>query len=114
MIRKEPHCGSFLVWKMENFRLPYIEIDEENSEVIYLGYPLPLTNSEYEVFRIIFYSSECVSKEDIVEKLYHNTEMSVESVPVHIHNINKKSTLSGGRKIIGIKKKSGYFIAENP
>ena len=99
---------------MEKFRLPYVEIDEEAGEVIYLGYHLPLTNSEYEVFRIIFYSADCISKEDIRENLRHNTEMPVESIPVHIHNINRKSTAAGGGKIIGVKKRSGYFIIENP
>ena len=99
---------------MKKFRLPYVEIDEEVGEVIYLGYPLPLTNSEYEVFRIIFCSTDCISKEDIREKLHHNAEMSAESIPVHIHNINRKATAAGGGKIIGVKKRSGYFIIENP
>ena len=40
---------------------PYIELDTAQKEAIYLGYALPLTKSEYEVFKVIF---ECEAYAD--------------------------------------------------
>lgn len=98
---------------MECGRLPYLEIAEDDKEVRYLGYALPLTVGEYEVLKAVFYSDGYIDKSRIRDFVPQDLKMSQASIPVHITAINKKSVKMGGKKLIGFKKNCGYFIESN-
>ena len=97
---------------MENFRSPYLEMLTESREVLYMGYTLPLTSGEYEVLRVVLESDGCIDKEEIRERTPSDVKMSQGSIPVHVNAINRKALAIGGRKIIGFKRKCGYFVEE--
>lgn len=95
-------------------RLPYLQINTDSKQAIYLGYVLPLTPSEYEVLSAVFYIDDFCDKEKIKSIIDENntkdTKISLSAIPVHIFSINKKSILAGGRKLIENIKKQGYII----
>lgn len=95
---------------MDKYISPYLEIIESDKEIRYMGYALPLTLGEYEVLRAVLLSPEYIDKEKIREKISSDVKLSLQSIPVHIVSINKKSVILGGRKLIGFKRSQGYFI----
>lgn len=98
---------------MEKFRLPYLEVAEDERAVRYLGYRLPLTVGEYEVFKAVFYQRGFIDKKKIMEIASSDARLSEKSIAVHISSINKKALAQGGSKLIGFKKNCGYFVIED-
>ena len=103
--------------KLEEKRLPYLEITKERKEVRYLGYILPLTVGEYEVLKAVFCSDRFLNKNDIKnlidDDVSANVKLSVSSIPIHVCSINRKALMANGRKIVVYKKNMGYCINEN-
>ena len=91
---------------------PYIELDTAQKEAIYLGYALPLTKSEYEVFKVIFECEAYADANQICMKASDKLSLSPSCIAVHVFSINRKAVRLGGKKIVGYKKKYGYFVKE--
>lgn len=98
---------------MENYRLPYLEVVDKEREVRYLGYKLPLTTGEYEVFKAVFYHKGYADVETIMEKVPCDLKLSPNSIAVHVAAINKKSVALGGKKLVASKRLYGYFVNED-
>ena len=82
----------FLVW------------DEQTDKVHLVGYPLVLTRREKQIIiallREDYIKSEVIAARSLLP-------LSANSVPTHIHSINKKAYLVSGRKLI--KCDHGYY-----
>ena len=98
---------------MEKYRLPYLEVIDEDREVRYIGYALPLTPCEYEVFKAVFYHRDYADAEIITEMASGDVKLSCKSIAAHVAAINKKSVALGGKKLISCKRYRGYFINED-
>ncbi len=92
-------------------RYRHLYINEDENEVIFLGYILNTTNMEYAILRALAENSKKpLSLEEIsdITSLY----LKKEYLAYHISNINKKAKDIGGRPLIKNIAKIGYFLNE--
>ena len=79
---------------------------EEDHTAQLLGYPLVLSPLEFDLLYTIA-SSTLIDAPTLVERLHH--ALAVTTVPVHIHEINKKAYEISGRKLVA-HAAGGYAI----
>lgn len=84
---------------MSVYRYKYLSIDEESSEVYYLGYRLVLTKSELSILCAIIKCESGIEPKNFcdIAALRRGSEKTMKT---HICNINKKALEIGGRKLI--------------
>lgn len=84
---------------MSIYRYKYLSINEESSEVYYLGYRLVLTKSEINILCAIIKCESGIESKDFcdIAAARHGSEKTMKT---HICNINKKALEIGGRKLI--------------
>ena len=89
--------------------------DEQNKRVIYLGYDMKLSKTEYIIFNCIYQSGEdFISPEQIINECYTDKKPNVSDIAAHICHINKKADDIGYRPIIISKYGVGYKITDKP
>ena len=90
-----------------NYKHLYILVNTE--EVIYLGYRLNLTKSEYKILKaLVLKPSKALSAEEIAK--YSELNCNKENVIYHISRINSKAKVIGNRVLIKNIAKKGYFL----
>ena len=88
--------------------------DTQNSRVIYLGYDMKLSRTEYMIFSCIYQSEDFVSANEIIEKCYDEKKPKVSDIAAHICHINKKAHNIGGRALVISKYGVGYKLTDKP
>ena len=92
-------------------KLKYKHVSIEENDVIFLGYKLVLTKTEYGILKELIESAGTpLSTEEISSKI--NIELSKENIRFHISSINKKAKIISNRKLIKNFAKNGYFLSE--
>ena len=92
-------------------QITYKHIIIEENDVIFLGYKLVLTKTEYGILKELIESAGTpLSTEEISSKI--NIELSKENIRFHISSINKKAKIISNRKLIKNFAKNGYFLSE--
>ena len=89
---------------------PYLSIDEKERTVRYLGYIMPLTSGEFEVLRAVALAKAELDKKGIVKAVCDDVKLSELSVAAHICSINKKARELGGKNLVAMRRKKGYFM----
>ena len=84
----------------------FLVLYEEDRTAQLLGYPLALSPLEFDLLYAIT-ESTLIDAHELVERLHH--ALSVTTVPVHVHAINKKAFAISGRKLIA-SAAGGYAI----
>ena len=80
------------------------------NDIIYLGYKLELTKTEYQIIEVLIKSgSSPISAEQI--SIETGLDLSKENVAFHISSINRKAKFIGNRILIKNISKIGYFLA---
>lgn len=91
-------------------RYKYLYIAENQNEVIFLGYKLEVTKTEYKILKELAKSPNIpLSAEQIAIKT--ELDLSKENVAYHIHSINKKAKIISNRCFIKNIAKNGYFLS---
>ena len=89
--------------------------DEQNKRVIYLGYDMKLSKTEYAIFDCIYKSGEnFISAGQIIHNCYTDKKPGTGDVAAHICHINKKADNIGYRPLIISKYGVGYKITDKP
>lgn len=78
-----------------------LEIDEQGKDALYLGYPLHLTPTEYNIVRAL------------TEQGSYDPGESAASASVHVCAINKKAQTVGGRRLIRTVRGRGYRLCDD-
>ena len=87
----------------------HLHLEEDN--VIFLGYKLTLTKTEYSILKVLINSGNSpVSIEQLCEQTGLN--LSKENVAFHVFSINKKAKIISNRVLIKNLAKNGYFLNE--
>ncbi|MBO5714826.1 MAG: helix-turn-helix domain-containing protein [Clostridia bacterium] len=90
-----------------NYRQLYLSQQEET--VIYLGYHLKLTKSEYKILKVIMQKPKNpISAEQIA--ILSGLDCNKENIVYHISMINSKAKVIGNRILIKNIAKKGYFL----
>ena len=92
-----------------SYKLLYI--NPRKNEIIFLGYNLNTTKTEYAILRALIENTKSPLP---AEKLISLTslDMSKENLAFHISNINNKAKIIGNRQLIKNIAKIGYFLNE--
>ncbi|MBR2381614.1 MAG: winged helix-turn-helix domain-containing protein [Clostridia bacterium] len=87
----------------------HLYISEDKEEIIYLGYRLKLTKSEYKILKIL---TKNPKKPIPAEQIANQCELdcSKESIVYYISSINSKAKVIGNRILIKNIAKKGYFL----
>ena len=86
-----------------------MHLEEDN--VIFLGYKLTLTKTEYSILKVLINSGNSpVSIDQLCEQTGLN--LSKENVAFHVFSINKKAKIISNRVLIKNLAKNGYFLNE--
>lgn len=88
-------------------------IDNERGYAVLLGYIMNLTKSEFAILKYISERDGYVSSQEIGEKVVEGRVLTVESVAVHVCNVNKKANKICGRNLISFQRFKGYCIKKN-
>ena len=89
----------------------HLHIGKDHLDVIYIGYNLETTKTEYLILKILAeHTSEPLSSEQIASLL--PIEITNTSVVYHISRINAKSKRIGNRNLVKNISKKGYFLNE--
>ena len=96
--------------KAKNYiRHNHLYINEDENEVILLGYVLNMTNMEYAILRALAESCKKPLSLDEISKatgLY----LTNSTLSYHVFRINEKAKAIGGRPLIKNIVKIGYFL----
>ena len=84
----------------------FLVLYEEDHTAQLLGYPLALSPLEFDLLYAIT-EATFIDAQELVERL--NRALSVTTVPVHVHAINKKAFAISGRKLVA-SVAGGYAI----
>ena len=89
----------------------HLYISGNENHVIFLGYELSLTKTEYLVLKTLVKSNNSpISAEQIASQT--ELELSKENVSFHISSINRKAKLISNRILVKNIAKIGYFLNE--
>lgn len=89
-----------------------LSVDKNKKYVVFLGYMMDLTESEFSVLSTLYYCNEYMKAADIVKKAFAEKNITEGNIAVHICNINKKAMEIGGRKLIECRRFKGYKISD--
>ena len=87
-----------------------IEIDLEKREVLYLGYELKLTKTEFDVLYAISRQKSPQRSKDLFNEVYENKDITLGNIAVYVCRINKKAKEIGGRVLILSSRGGGYRL----
>lgn len=82
----------------------------EEGRITCLNRRLRLTKTEQKIIYYLFYFEGYHLKEEIAKYCLQNGEKDMNSIPVHICNINNKSKRMTNHKIILMTRYKGYYI----
>ena len=89
----------------------YKQIIIDEDKVIFLGYQLILTKTEYSILKALIDSADTpLLPDEICAKI--GIELSNKNISFHISNINKKAKIISNRKLVKKFAKNGYFLNE--
>ena len=89
----------------------HLYLNPNKNEVIFLGYNLNTTKTEYSILRALMENTRSpLSAEEISH--ITSSELSKENIAFHISNINNKAKIIGNRPLIKNITKNGYFLNE--
>ena len=89
----------------------HLYIDEDGTQVIFLGYDMCATKTERAIIEVLVKNpNNPISAEDIISSI--GIEMGRENLVFHISGINKKARAIGNRPLIKNINKIGYFLNE--
>ena len=91
----------------------YLSIDTDKREVRCLGYLMHLTQSEYEILKILIDAGHGMDRKSIADRLTDKMFLSECSVVVHICSLNKKAREIGADKLIKFDRKIKYFVDQS-
>lgn len=89
----------------------HLSIDEENSSVVYLGYTLYLTKTEYKIIEALMRNVNTPLSAEQISYLL-SVDLSKENIAFHIFNINTKAKSISNRVLVKNTSKIGYFLNE--
>ena len=87
----------------------YLSIAKNENLVIFLGYRLTLTKTEYLILKtLVSQAPSPLSAENIAGQT--ELELSKENIAFHVSSINRKAKIISGRILIKNITKIGYFL----
>lgn len=90
-----------------------LAINKENNSVLYLGYTLALSPTEFSVLCAIAESERPLRRSELLRVLPSKNEaLTSGNVSVHVSNINRKAKIIGGRTLILHSRSLGYSLSE--
>jgi DNA-binding response OmpR family regulator len=98
---------------MERFEWIFepLEFGETRKTVRYLGYPLPLTETEYVLLLRLRDADGWLTREELADCCRCG---NAEAVSVHLSALNRKAKAIGGRSLILSKRGMGYRLTDEP
>lgn len=89
----------------------HLTVGESKDEVYYKGYPLALSQKEYELLRILFYRApKWTSADDLMELCYPEGDAKIDALFALVSRINAKVKESDGAPLILSERKNGYRL----
>ena len=86
---------------------------ESKDEVLYKGYPLLLSQKEYELLRILFYRSPSwTSADDLMDLCYPTGERKISALYALVKKINQKVREYGEEPLILCQRNRGYRLCD--
>ena len=91
----------------------YLLVGETKEEVYYKGYPLALSQKEYELLRILFYRvPKWTSADDLMDLCYPTGRHKLSALFALVSRINKKVKEYGEAPLILCQRKLGYRLCD--
>ena len=85
-----------------------LTVGQTRDEVVYLGYPLRLSKTEYAMLARICQAGTWLSREALADCCPGKNPVAV---PIHIAALNRKADAIGGRPLIETGRGKGYRLA---
>lgn len=102
-------CG----WRRPSIRSYYLTLGDDPASAAYMGYPLCLSEREYEVLRCLFYRAPLVTTaDDLMSLCYPCGRQSIANLSVVIGKINRRAAAIDGRKLIENCYGKGYRLRD--
>ena len=92
----------------------HLVIAPDGKDILYLGYPMHLTPTEFRILSYLMQREGGTSDADaILAHCYQSKQPDASNVSVRISLINQKASLIGGRKLILFVRGRGYKFCDD-
>ena len=101
-------------WQADSLSSFSLTVGRNPEETLYMGYPLPLSQTEHRILRCLFYRSpHLTSAIDLMSLCYPLGEQSISNLAVQIRRINERAAKIDPRPLIVNVYGKGYVLRDD-